>query len=402
MSSESQIARSAQAPPQFALRLALFYGTVFGLIGTQLPFFPVWLAAIGLDAGWIGVVAAVPSLTRFTVLPLITSAAERRGSLRGALIVVTLATTLGFAALAPMREPLAVLMLFVLTACAWTPAVPLTDGYALKGVLRYGLDYGPLRLWGSAAFIVGALACGLLVDVIAAEQLIWVIVAVAALGAATSFVLRPLDAEPRPATAEHGRPMRAAALLRRPAFVALIAAVALIQGSHVAYYVFASILWKSQGLGGLTTAVLWALGVIAEIVLFALSPRLALSPLALILIGALAGVVRWSVTALGPPLPVLVMVQLLHGLTYGATLLGAMALLARHVPGHVMASAQGYLAAATGLVSSMATILSGQVYAQAGERVYLIMAAMALAGGAIILAARRPLAARPDERCDPK
>ncbi len=399
MSSESQIARPAQAPPQFALRLALFYGTVFGLIGTQLPFFPVWLAAIGLDAGWIGVVAAVPSLTRFTVLPLIASIAERRGSLRGALIVVTLATTLGFAALAPMREPLAVLMLFALTACAWTPTVPLTDGYALKGVLRYGLDYGPLRLWGSAAFIVGALGCGLLVDAIAAEQLIWVIVAVAALGAAASFVLRPLDAEPRPAM-EHGAPMRASALLRRPAFVAIIAAAALIQGSHVAYYVFASILWKSQGLGGFTIAVLWALGVIAEIVLFALSPRLPLSPPALILIGALAGVVRWSVTALEPSLPVLVMVQLLHGLTYGATLLGTMALLARHVPGDVMASAQGYLAAASGLVSSAATILSGQVYAQAGERVYFIMAAMALAGGAIILAARRPLAARREPRSE--
>ena len=44
---------------------------------------------------------------------------------------------------------------------------------------RYGLNYGPLRLWGSAAFVVGALACGLLVDLIAAEHLIWVIAAVA-------------------------------------------------------------------------------------------------------------------------------------------------------------------------------------------------------------------------------
>ena len=43
--------------------------------------------------------------------------------------------------------------------------VPLTDAYALRGVARYGLNYGPLRLWGSAAFVVGALACGLLVDV---------------------------------------------------------------------------------------------------------------------------------------------------------------------------------------------------------------------------------------------
>ena len=71
--------------------------------------------------------------------------------------------------------------------------VPLTDAYALRGVARYGLDYGPLRLWGSAAFIVGALACGLLVDIIAARHLIWVIAGVAGLGAVASLGLQPLD-----------------------------------------------------------------------------------------------------------------------------------------------------------------------------------------------------------------
>ncbi|MDU1693834.1 MAG: MFS transporter, partial [Bradyrhizobium sp.] len=47
-------------------RLGLFYGAVFALSGTHLPFFPVWLRAIGLDAAWIGIVIAVPALTRFT------------------------------------------------------------------------------------------------------------------------------------------------------------------------------------------------------------------------------------------------------------------------------------------------------------------------------------------------
>ena len=70
---------------------------------------------------------------------------------------------------------------------------PLADAYALRGVQRYGLNYGPLRLWGSAAFVVGALACGLLVDLIAAKHLIWVIASVAGLGALASLMLQPLD-----------------------------------------------------------------------------------------------------------------------------------------------------------------------------------------------------------------
>jgi PPP family 3-phenylpropionic acid transporter len=55
MPGESQIPIASQAAPKrFATRLALFYGTLFGLVGTQLPFFPVWLKAVGIDAAWIG------------------------------------------------------------------------------------------------------------------------------------------------------------------------------------------------------------------------------------------------------------------------------------------------------------------------------------------------------------
>ena len=79
------------------------------------------------------------------------------------------------------QPAIAVLLIYIVACCLWTPMMPLTDAYALRGVARYGLNYGPMRLWGSAAFVVGALACGLLVDVIAAKHLIWVIAAVAGL-----------------------------------------------------------------------------------------------------------------------------------------------------------------------------------------------------------------------------
>ncbi len=73
MPSESQIPIASQdAPKRFAARLALFYGTLFGLGGTYLPFFPVWLKAVGIDPSWIGIITAVPSVTRFTMLPLVT------------------------------------------------------------------------------------------------------------------------------------------------------------------------------------------------------------------------------------------------------------------------------------------------------------------------------------------
>jgi PPP family 3-phenylpropionic acid transporter len=373
------------------VRLALFYGAAFGLIGTHLPFFPVWLKAVGIEASWIGIITAVPAVTRFSVLPLVTGLAERRQSLRAAMILTAFVTALGFLVVGTQHLAPLVFAAYAVTACMWTPMVPLTDAYALRGVARYGLNYGPLRLWGSAAFVVGALICGLLVDLIAPRHLIWVIAAMAGLGALVSLGLQPLD-HPKAAPAT---PHRAGALLRDPGFLAIILAAALIQGSHAAYYTFASITWQGAGLGGLTIAGLWVLGVLAEIVVFALSPRFTFSPAVLVVIGGLAGVARWLITALEPSVPVLAVVQLAHGLTYGITQVGTMGLLVRHVPVQVMARGQGYYAACSGIVTSSASILSGAVYARHGQGVYYLMAAMALSGAVMMWLARRRLSDHP-------
>src|SRR6185312_10749648 len=140
-----------------------------------------------------GIISAVPAATRFTTLPVVTGSAERRYSLRTALIATAFLTALCFSIIGTQHQAVAVFVVYAVTCCVWTPVLPLTDAYALRGVARYGLDYGPLRLWGSAAFIAGALACGLLVDIIAARHLIWVIASVAVLGALVSLGLQPLD-----------------------------------------------------------------------------------------------------------------------------------------------------------------------------------------------------------------
>jgi len=388
MPSESQIPIASPIAGRFAARLACFYGTLFGLSGMQLPFFPVWLRAIGIDPSWIGIISAVPAVTRFTTLPMVTSLAERRQALRGALILTSVLSALGFALVGLRHEAIAVFLAYVVTACVWTPMVPLTDAYALRGVVRYGINYGPVRLWGSAAFVVGALACGLLIDIIDPRRLIWIIVAMAATGALASVALEPLEALP-PVAATSQRGDR---LLRNAAFLVIITASALIQGSHAAYYIFSAINWRAQGLDGLTIASLWALGVIAEIVVFATSPRYTLAPSTLVVIGALSAVVRWCVTAQDPQLAWLAVVQLGHGLSFGLTQVGTMELLVRHVPPHMTARGQGYLTACSGIIGSCASILCGAIYARYGQGVYYLMAVMAGSGALMMWLARHRLA----------
>jgi PPP family 3-phenylpropionic acid transporter len=387
---------SRAASRRFARRLSFFYGSTFGMLGSYLPFFPVWLKAVGIEASWIGIITAVPAVTRFTVLPLITAFAERRRMTRNAIILTAFATALGLSVVGTQHQALPLFLVFVATCCLWTPTAPLTDAYALRGVVRYGLNYGPLRLWGSAAFVAGALLCGLFIDVIAPERLIWIIAAAAGLSALASLGLPSLDA-PKTSESKASEPGHrgAGALLRDGGFLAIIVASALIQGSHAAYYIFASIVWKQAGFGGLTIALLWSLGVVAEIVLFALSPRFTLPSAALVVIGGLSAVARWVITAQQPPIAILAAVQLAHGLTFGLTQVGTMGLLVHHVPGHVMTRGQGYLAACSGIVSSSTSILCGIVYARYGQGVYYVMAAMAASGAVLMWLARHRVGTHP-------
>src|ERR1700730_9633287 len=113
MPHESLIPIASQAiSKRFATRLALFYGATFAMVGTHLPFFPVWLRAVGIDASWIGIITAVPSVTRFTTLPFVPGLAERRGSLRGAIMVTSFATAFGLSVVGTQHLPVLVFLAY--------------------------------------------------------------------------------------------------------------------------------------------------------------------------------------------------------------------------------------------------------------------------------------------------
>ena len=372
----------------FAGRLAAFYAALFLLSGVQLPFFPVWLKAKGLDAGLIGVALALPMLVRVMAVPLATRTADRRDALLAALRLAAVASFVGYGLLALAPGAGAVLALYALVSFAFTPVMPLTDTYAVRGLAAHGRVYGTVRLWGSAAFIAGTFAAGFASDAIPARDLIWLLVAASFGLALAALVLAPFPAPGGHAGAPPPRPRR---LLRDPAFLLVVAAAALIQASHAVYYGFSALAWRADGLGGGTIAALWALGVVAEIVLFALQGRLPpfFQPTVLLMAGGIGGGVRWAAMALGPSTALLPFLQVLHALSFGATHLGALTFMARYAPPGQGATAQGYLAVALGLAMAASMGLAGWLYGAFGTAAYAAMALAAIVGGGCALIAHR-------------
>ena len=80
----------------FAPRLAALYAGLFIMIGIQLPFFPVWLKAKGLDPQMIGLVLAAPIVARLIAVPLVARAADRREAVRAAIIATSFLGAAGY------------------------------------------------------------------------------------------------------------------------------------------------------------------------------------------------------------------------------------------------------------------------------------------------------------------
>jgi MFS transporter, PPP family, 3-phenylpropionic acid transporter len=377
-----------QSGTAFAWRLAAFYAALFAALGVQLPFLPLWLAAKGLGAGAIGVALAIPMIVRVIAIPLATHGADRHEALRATIIVAAGMAALGYGLLAFAHGAAAIMAAFALASAFYTPIMPLADAYAMRGLGRLGRSYGPVRLWGSVAFIVTSFGAGALLDVIAARDLIWLVVAgmaVTALAACALIPLAPVRQEAGAATV-----WPASSLLRDRRFLAVATGASLIHASHAVYYGFSALAWRQAGLDGATIGALWALGVVAEIALFAVSGRLPLDPIKLLLLGAAGAAIRWGVMAFDPPSALLPVLQCLHALSFGAAHLGALGFVARSAPAGLGATAQGYFAVALGLVMAMAMGLSGFLYARWGSLAYAAMALAAILGGLFVLAGHRP------------
>jgi PPP family 3-phenylpropionic acid transporter len=375
----------------FALRLSLYYAALCLVFGVHMPFFPVWLDAKGLDAREIGLVLALPMIVRVLTVPFIAREVDRRNTLQLAILTASLASVAIYAGLGFASSAVVITLGFILASIAFTPIMPLTEAYALHELPRRGRAYGPVRLWGSVSFIVATIGAGYLADLIAPTQLIWVIVAMLAVNALGAMLLPPT--EPHPPAEDAPRAMK---LLRDPAFIAVIAAAGLIQASHATFYGFSTLDWKASGLGGVTIGLLWSIGVIVEVFLFGMSARLPpfFGPANLLLIGGIAGLVRWTAMAASPPLTLLPLLQALHALSYAATHLGTLGLITRIAPRRLGATAQSYLSIVLGLTMAGATALAGALFEAYGALSYAAMALLAGAGAAIAVYGRAQWRAR--------
>ncbi len=371
-----------------AIRLSLFYAAFFAVVGVHLPFWPVWLASRGIGATEIGIILAATVSAKVVSAPMMAHVADRWGERRRLMILCAAGALAGFTLFAVAGGFWSILGISILFSVFWSAIMPLGESLTMLTARARGLDYGRVRLWGSLSFIAAAVAAGRILAGRPEDIVFWLLIG----GIAVTLAACTGLPDTRTAPVETAR-LPIGLVLRNRTFVLFLASVALIQGSHSVYYAFGTLHWRAAGYSDDLIGWLWAEGVIAEIVLFAFGGVLVrrFGPANLIILGGLAGIVRWCATGLSDALPVLVAVQALHAFTFGATHLGAIHFIARTVPPALSATAQSlYSAAVMGLGLGLAILASGSLYAAFGAGAYFAMAVLGALGSvcAVVLARR--------------
>ncbi len=365
---------------------------MFAGIGVAMPFMPLWLSGLGLGPELIGALVALPILVRIAVTAPLLGLIDR-GVPAPALMVAGSLTLAATYALMPAASALGwpvLAALIALNAVGGAPLVPSLDYQSLAGGASRDtrLDYARIRLGGSLGFLAASLLGGWLLGFVGDRQHPGFLAGLElGLACGAAFLLRRAEGgPPRP---------RSAGRVRLPAALWLaIAAGAAIQASHAAVYAFGSIHWVGLGLAPATTGLAWGVGVVAEIAFFrrhrpgpGLARRAVPPPRPRGGGGAPAlGRAARRVRAAGLVVPL----QALHGLTFGATQLGAMAALSRLAPEGGRGAAQGVYAACAALASASATLASGAAYRDGGGALaFGLMLPVAGLGLALTLAAAR-------------
>jgi len=367
------------------LRLGLFYGAIFIGTGASSPYLPVWFAHHGLSGARIGLILSLPMIARAFTAPLLAVWADSFRLRRTALVVMAAGVTALYALMALPLGFAGWAVVWFAASSMYSTLSPLADVITLKRAAQDGFNFGATRAIGSAAFIVGNLAVGWLITKGSPEiVLVWMVAAVA-LTALCARLLLPAD----PVHDEGhvaGLPERMAGvgeLLRDPAFLTATLSAGLIQSAHAFYYGFSTLAWKQQGIPESLTGVLWATGVVVEIVfMWRLEPwRRRLGPRRLLVLGAAAAILRWTAYAFAPPLWLVFPLQGLHALSYAATFLASLELAQRLSSPRNASAAQAVNSALSGgLISGLATIASGWLFDRYGAEGYLLMSAMSVAG----------------------
>ena len=355
------------------LNLSAFYFFYFAYLGAFAPFFALYLTSVGMNAVEIGVLMALPQLTRILAPHLWGWLADHTGRRIG---VVRISGAAGMVAFLGVFAGDSFAWLFVVLFAMmffWSAALPLVEATTLSKLGDETARYGRIRVWGSVGFIAAVVAVGYLIDATNPHSVLWVIAGLMAGMLLLSFTLS--ESKPEPHESDD---LPVWQIVRKPAVLAVIGASALMAAAHGPYYTFYTIHLVDHGYSKSAAGLLWALGVICEIGIFIWMSRLyrAFTLRSILIASTLLAALRFVVIGWSADSIVLLLAaQTLHAASFGSFHAAAIGVVHKLFRGRHQARGQAiYGSLAYGLGGTVGGLASGYAWGGLGPALTFTLA----------------------------
>lgn len=296
-------------------RLSGFYFFYFASLGALIPYWSLYLQSLGFGAVEIGELTAVILATKIVAPNIWGWIADHTGRHMAVVRISSLFAAIMFTGVFIQQSYWWLVAVMVSFSFFWNAALPQFEVTTLNALGDETQGYSKIRLWGSIGFIITVVALGPLIEKTGADRLPLTVLLLL-VGIWLSTLLVSEQAVDYPAIERE--PI--AGVLKKPAVISLLAICFLLQASHGPYYTFYSLYLTTNGYSETIVGQLWALGVVAEIVVFLRMHKWlpAFGPKKLLLVATGLTAIRWFMIALFVDLPaLLVTAQLFHAASFG-------------------------------------------------------------------------------------
>jgi PPP family 3-phenylpropionic acid transporter len=296
-------------------RLSGFYLFYFASLGALVPYLSLYLKSLGFSVTEIGQLVAILMATKIVAPNIWGWIADHTGQRMVIVRMASLLAAISFAGVYLGSGYWWLVVVVTLFSFFWNASLPQFEATTMNHLGSETGRYSSIRLWGSVGFIITVAALGPVLDARGAGLLPGIVLVLFVAIWISSLAVPESEAGHLRLDQE---PLRK--VLGRPIVVALLGVCFLMQASHGPYYAFFTIYLENFGYTRSRIGQLWALGVLAEIVVFLLMPRLLprFGARKLMLTATGLTAIRWLLIAWFAANPVLVVfAQTLHAASFG-------------------------------------------------------------------------------------
>lgn len=364
--------------------LSRFYFTYYFFVGAFVPYWGIYLQSEQFSAADIGILMSLFQISRIFAPNFWGWLADHTSKRVIWIKLTSLLGLLGFVAVFWAHGFFWLFMVMAALSLFTSSTLPLSESLTLAHLATTNGHYSRIRMWGSFGFIVASVILGFVIDLHGIRSLLWFLLAVQII----LFILTFKLPEAKIAPHAHDR-FSIWEIIKLPAVIALLLGCSLMVTAHGLLYNFYSIYLESHGYSKGMIGLLWSLGVVCEIIVFVLMPkimgRFTLKTILLISLGL--AVLRFGMIGMVPDnLTLLLIAQSLHAFTFGSFHAASVEVISQFFNGRHQAKGQAiYNSVAYGVGGAIGGLAGGfAIESLGGEYTFMLAAAFPLLGFIVI------------------